>query len=66
MERADSTDPEDIRKELAQEQGYQGVTGLIAYKKGSRVPHKSVAIIKVEEGQFHFVTTVIPRMNTVY
>ncbi len=66
MKRADSTDPEDIRKELAQEQGYQGVTGLIAYKNGSRVPHKSVAIIKVEEGQFHFVTTVIPRMNTVY
>ena len=62
IKRAHSLDPEDIRNALAQERGYQGVSGLIAYKKGRRVPDKGVAIIKVEKGKFQFIAIVSPRI----
>lgn len=60
IERAGSTDPTAIRDALAQESGYDGATGRIAYTGGRRVPTKSVAIIYVDHGQFKFAAEVTP------
>jgi len=60
IERADSIELRAIRDALAQENGYEGITGVIGYREGKRVPEKSVAIIRVKKGKFEFVTMVTP------
>jgi len=60
IERAGSTDPTAIRDALAQTSGFDAVTGTISYENGKRVPTKSVAILKVVDGQFSFVKEITP------
>lgn len=60
IERAGSAEPRAIREALAQEDGYDGATGRIAYTAGSRVPTKSVAIIYVDHGHFKFAAEITP------
>ena len=43
---AGSTRPQAVRKALAATQGFAGVTGTISYRDGSRIPAKSVSIIR--------------------
>ncbi len=61
IERAGSADPAAIQKALAGTQGYEGVTGTIAYPGDSHVPSKPVAIMHVEDGKISFETTVTPK-----
>jgi branched-chain amino acid transport system substrate-binding protein len=58
--RAGSTDGEALKAALAATNGFSGVTGTITYTEGSRVPNKSVTVIKVEGGQFTFTKEVTP------
>ncbi|HEX7075325.1 MAG TPA: ABC transporter substrate-binding protein [Hyphomicrobiaceae bacterium] len=60
IKRAGSTDHEKLRDALASTDGYEGVTGTISYENGSRVPLKTVAVMKVENGDFSLVTTMTP------
>jgi branched-chain amino acid transport system substrate-binding protein len=59
IKRAGSDDPQKIRDALASTNGLKGVTGTISYKD-SRVPIKSVTIIKVNDGKYEFVKEVTP------
>ena len=57
---ADSPDPEAIRKALATTTGFKGVTGIISFVSGDRIPKKSVAIISIDGGRQKFVQSVLP------
>lgn len=57
--RADSVDGAAVQAALAETTGLSGVTGTISYE-GSRVPNKSVTVIKVEGGKFVFASEVTP------
>ena len=58
--RAGSTDGAAVKAALAATNGFSGVTGTVTYAEGSRVPNKSVTVIKVEGGQFTFAKEVTP------
>jgi len=60
IKRAGKADPKAIRDALASTSGFEGVTGKISYKSGSRVPTKSVTILTVKDGKFAFVKEVLP------
>jgi branched-chain amino acid transport system substrate-binding protein len=57
---AGSADPERVRAALAATTGFQGVTGTISYRNGSRIPTKSVTIISVDRGRQKFIGSVLP------
>jgi branched-chain amino acid transport system substrate-binding protein len=58
--RAGAADSAAIKDALTATDGFSGVTGTIAYTDGSRVPNKSVTVIKVEGGTFTFAKEVTP------
>ncbi|MGQ9502900.1 MAG: ABC transporter substrate-binding protein, partial [Anaerolineae bacterium] len=60
IKRAGSTDPKAIRDALAETKDFQGVTGVISYEPGKRVPSKSVTIIRVQDGVYSFVKEIVP------
>jgi branched-chain amino acid transport system substrate-binding protein len=55
-----STAPEQVLAALSRLEGYRGVTGTISYEGGSRIPRKSVTILKVRGGQLAFVEQLMP------
>lgn len=59
--RAGSTDPEAIRQALSETEGFEGVTGTVAYAEGSRVPDKAVTIIHVVDLQFTLAGEFVPQ-----
>jgi branched-chain amino acid transport system substrate-binding protein len=59
--RAGSAEPKAIRDALAATQGFKGVTGVIGYEPGKRVPNKSVTIIKVQDGVYSFAKEIVPK-----
>ena len=50
--RAGSADPEAIREALQTTKDLAGVTGVITFQPGKRIPQKSVTIVLVEDGGF--------------
>lgn len=60
IKRAGNTDPKAIRDALAATQNFEAVTGTISYEPGKRVPKKSVAVLKVENGEFVFMKEITP------
>lgn len=48
---AGSAAPDAIARGLSAIEGYQGVTGTISYSGNSRIPRKSVTILRVAEGR---------------
>ncbi len=60
IKRAGSVDPKAIRDALAETKDFQGVTGVISYESGKRVPNKSVTIIRVQDGVYSFVKEIVP------
>ncbi len=60
VKRAKSVNPTAIRNALAKTSNFKAVTGTITYPENSRVPLKSVAVLKVVDGQFKFVKSVTP------
>jgi branched-chain amino acid transport system substrate-binding protein len=62
IERAKSTEPDAVRRQLAEIRDFEGVTGRIGYAAGSRIPTKSVAIIEVIGGALHLAAKVSPKV----
>lgn len=58
---AGSTDTEAVRTALAATSGFKGVTGIITYRNGSRIPAKSVTIMKINQGRERFVASILPK-----
>jgi branched-chain amino acid transport system substrate-binding protein len=59
--RAKSDDPKLIREALQNTTNLQGVTGVITYQPGSRIPQKGVTIILVKDGKFTLAAEVVPQ-----
>jgi branched-chain amino acid transport system substrate-binding protein len=59
--RAGSADPKAIRDALAVTKDFKGVTGVIGYEPGKRVPNKSVTIIKVQDAVYSFFKEIVPQ-----
>jgi branched-chain amino acid transport system substrate-binding protein len=60
IKRAGSTDPAAVTKALNATTAYPAVTGDIAFKNGSRVPSKPVAIMYVDHAKVNLKSTVTP------
>jgi branched-chain amino acid transport system substrate-binding protein len=60
IEKADSTAPGAVRKALAGTSDFHGVTGTITYRGGSRIPSKSVTIMRIDGGRERFVGNILP------
>jgi branched-chain amino acid transport system substrate-binding protein len=60
IKRAGSTDPAAITKALNETSEYPAVTGKIAFKNGSRIPSKPVAIMYDDHGKINLKATVTP------
>jgi len=60
IERAGSTDPEDIRAALLETKDFPGVTGSISFTEDSRVPQKAVTVIQVKDQQFTLAGEFVP------
>jgi branched-chain amino acid transport system substrate-binding protein len=52
--------PQAVRKALAATTNFAGVTGVISYRRGSRIPAKSVSVISVMRGRQAFAASVLP------
>ncbi|MCC7022917.1 MAG: ABC transporter substrate-binding protein [Thermomicrobiales bacterium] len=61
ISRANSTEGPAIRDALAATHDFKGVTGTISYENGSRIPSKSVALIKVTDGKNELLKVVVPK-----
>jgi branched-chain amino acid transport system substrate-binding protein len=59
---AEALRPQNIAEALAATRGFQGVTGTISYTEGDHVPHKTVWIISVTQGQPSLAASFIPDM----
>ena len=59
--RAGSDDPKAIREALQKTTNLQGVTGVITYQPGSRIPQKGVTMILVKDGKFTLAAEVVPQ-----
>jgi branched-chain amino acid transport system substrate-binding protein len=57
---ANGTQPEAVRNALARTAGFEGVTGTIGYRDGSRIPLKAVSIVAIEQGRETYAGSVLP------
>ena len=53
-------DPPDVRRGLRRMGTYNGVTGTISFPRGSRIPSKSVSIIRVDRGGYVLAAEHVP------
>jgi branched-chain amino acid transport system substrate-binding protein len=60
IKRAGSDDPKAIREALQQTTNLAGVTGIISYQPGSRIPQKGVTMILVKDGKFTLAAELVP------
>jgi branched-chain amino acid transport system substrate-binding protein len=60
IKRAGTSIRADIRAALEVTQGFSGITGVITYQPGNRVPNKSVAIVELVDEQQELVETLLP------
>lgn len=60
IESARSTEPGAVRAALARTKDFAGVTGTISFAAGSRIPAKSVTIMKVDGGRQSFEVGILP------
>jgi branched-chain amino acid transport system substrate-binding protein len=58
--KAGTAAPGPVRNALATPTGFRGVTGEISYRDGSRIPAKSVTIMRVAGARQEFVGSVLP------
>ncbi|MGB4482757.1 MAG: ABC transporter substrate-binding protein, partial [bacterium] len=59
IERAGSAEPQAIRDALAATENFEGVTGVITLDENGDAT-KSAVILKVDNGEFRYLTTVNP------
>jgi branched-chain amino acid transport system substrate-binding protein len=60
MMRAGSSDSHLVHKALEETSGFKGVTGVISYKGGSRVPNKGVTMISMVDGEVEDSVIITP------
>ena len=60
IDKAQSSDPENVRAALATISQFNGVTGSISYKNGSQIPTKPVALIEINGGKLVSHGEVLP------
>ncbi|MBW2056034.1 MAG: ABC transporter substrate-binding protein [Deltaproteobacteria bacterium] len=60
IKKINSAEPKKVSAGLSLVREFQGVTGTVSYRPGSRVPDKSVALLKVEGGKFNTIAKVTP------
>jgi len=60
ISKANSTDPELVRISLMTIRNIEGITGTISYSPSSRIPKKSVSIIKIDKGSRSLVEQILP------
>lgn len=58
--RAGSSEPAKIRAALASTKGFKGVTGVISYQPGSRVPDKTVAMVGARNKKLFLAAEIKP------
>jgi len=58
--RAKSADPAAVLEALAGIEQFEGVTGVISYASGNRIPRKSVSILRVERGHLSLARQTMP------
>lgn len=61
IKQSKTAEPDDIRQALASIRKFQGVTGMLSYPEGSRIPTKSVSLIEVAGGELRLVREVMPQ-----
>jgi branched-chain amino acid transport system substrate-binding protein len=61
IRRARSATPGAIRRALAATRGFPMVTGTLSYARGRRIPVKSVAVLRVQDGRPSLFQNVTPR-----
>jgi branched-chain amino acid transport system substrate-binding protein len=59
---AGSDDPQAVRDALVGIRRFEGVTGIISYPPGSRIPTKSVTILEIDNGRRKLVRTLSPTL----
>ncbi len=60
IQKADTTDIEALLKTLNNTNGFNGATGSISYRRGSRVPLKSASIVHIKDGQSSLAVEMTP------
>jgi branched-chain amino acid transport system substrate-binding protein len=60
IEKAGSTEVEDVKIALSTLSNFQGVTGEISFNEGSAIPIKSVTLLKTDKGKEIFVQEILP------
>ncbi len=60
IEIAGSDDPAKIDESIGKVEDFQGVTGIINYEEGNKVPEKGVSVLVVEDGVFKTLTSMAP------
>jgi len=61
IKRAGSDNPKAIREALQKTTNLPGVTGVITFQPGSRIPQKGVTMILVKDGKFTLAAEVVPQ-----
>ena len=60
IRQAGSTDPEAVRQALGDIHEFTGVTGTMRYPQGSRIPVKSVTVLRIEDGETALIRVLVP------
>lgn len=60
IEKAGATEPVKVRNALAGIRNYEGVTGIMKYSPGSRIPVKTVTILEIDQGKRRLVRQLLP------
>lgn len=61
IEDAGSDDLTAVRQALASVSDFEGVTGRLSYPDGERIPHKSVTLVEIREGQVASTRQILPQ-----
>ena len=61
IDRAGSTNGQEVRAALAATTNFSGVTGTISFAGGSQIPLKSVTVMAVDGGKERFEASVLPK-----
>ncbi len=60
IRQAQSTKPEEVRARLSKLDGFEGVTGTIAFRPGSGSPVKSAVVILIKNNAFTYFDAIAP------
>jgi len=58
--RASGTKPEELLSTLSGTKNFPGVTGMLSYVNGQRIPQKGVTLIKILNGKLVFLESIVP------